>query len=324
LLQLLFDLFADWSVIHYDKKNKISWRMNKRQLGNTDMHISRLGIGLSEIGFGRVGAEVAGDVLNTALDAGINFLDTAECYEDSEELLGRAVSHRRNEFFLATKTGHVSGDFTGKDWSVKIVRDSIDRSLKRMKTDYVDLLQLHSCSVSVLEKGEVIQILQEAKQAGKTRYLGYSGDNDAAQWAVESGLFDTLQTSFNLVDQKARLGLLGKAKAKNMGVIVKRPIANGAWGAAASPSDYADDYFKRAQKMLTLGDIPEAPDDRILLALGFTLAHDEIDTVIVGTKTPKYIQRNIEMLGQLPISKVAIAELYGRFEKLGKNWGQLT
>jgi aryl-alcohol dehydrogenase-like predicted oxidoreductase len=298
--------------------------MDKRQLGKTDMQVTRLGIGLSEIGFGRVGAEVAGDVLNTALDSGINFLDTAECYEDSEELLGRAVSHRRNEFFLATKTGHVSGDFTGKDWSAKIVRDSIDRSLKRMKTDYVDLLQLHSCSVKVLEKGEVIQILQEAKQAGKTRYIGYSGDNDAAQWAVESGLFDTLQTSFNLVDQKARLDLFQKARDKGMGIIIKRPIANGAWGAKASPSDYADDYFKRAQKMLASGEIPEAPDNRILLALGFTLSHNAVDTVIVGTKTPAYVQKNIEMLKQLPISQTAVTELYKRFEHLGKSWSQLT
>lgn len=297
--------------------------MDKRQLGKTDMHVTRLGIGLSEIG-SDVTAETASEVLNTALDIGINFLDTAECYDDSEELLGRAVSHRRKEFFLATKTGHVSGDITGENWSAKVLRDSIDRSLKRMKTDYVDLLQLHSCSVQVLEKGEVIQILQEAKQAGKTRYIGYSGDNDAALWAVESGLFDTLQTSFNLVDQKARFGLLEKAKAKNIGVIVKRPIANGAWGAAKSPSGYADDYFRRSQKMLESGEIPEAPDNRILLALGFTLTHDEVDTAIVGTKTPKYIQGNMDMLKQLPISEKAVAELYKRFEKFGKSWQQLT
>ncbi len=297
--------------------------MDKRQLGKTDMRVTRLGVGLSEIGSG-VTAETASEVLNTALDLGINFLDTAECYGGSEELLGRAVSHRRNEFFLATKTGHVSGDQTGKDWSAKTVRDSIDRSLKRMKTDYVDLLQLHSCSVDVLEKGEVIQILQEAKQAGKTRYIGYSGDNDAAMWAVESRIFDTLQTSFNLVDQNARFGLFEKAKANNMGIIVKRPIANGAWGAKASPSGYAQGYFERSQKMLALGEVLEAPENRILLALGFTLAHDEVDVAIVGTKTPKYIQGNVEMLGELPISDVAIAELYKRFEKLGKDWPQLT
>lgn len=301
----------------------LSYCMEKRQLGQTDIHVTRLGVGLSEIGSG-VSAETASDVLNTALDAGINFLDTAECYNDSEELVGNAVSHRRSEFFLATKTGHTWDDYSGKDWTVKTVRDSIERSLKRLKTEYVDLLQLHSCSVEVLKKGEVTRVLQEAKQAGKTRYIGYSGDNAPALWAVESGLFDTLQTSFNLVDQKARFELFDKAKAKGMGIIVKRPIANGAWGAKSSPSGYAQGYFERSQKMLELGEMPEATDDRILLALGFTLSHEAVDVAIVGTKTPKYMQRNVEMLGELPISDVAIAELYRRFEQLGKNWAQLT
>jgi aryl-alcohol dehydrogenase-like predicted oxidoreductase len=297
--------------------------MEKRQLGKTDMHVTRLGVGLSEIG-SSVTAEIVSDVLNTALDAGINFLDTAECYGDSEELIGRTVSKRRNEFFLATKTGHAWDDYDGQDWTVKTLRDSIDRSLKSMKTDYVDLLQLHSCSIDVLEKGDVVKVLQEAKREGKTRYIGYSGDNAPALWAVESGLFDTLQTSFNLVDQKARFGLFEKAKAKGMGIIVKRPIANGAWGAKSSPSGYAQGYFERSQKMLALGELPEAPDDRILLALGFTLSHDEVDVAIVGTKTPAYMQRNVEMLGELPISNVAIAELHKRFEHLGKSWSQLT
>jgi aryl-alcohol dehydrogenase-like predicted oxidoreductase len=297
--------------------------MEKRQLGKTDMHVTRLGVGLSEIGSG-VSEGIASDVLNTALDAGINFLDTAECYNQSEELVGKAVSHRRSNFFLATKTGHVSGGYDGQEWTAKTVRDSIDRSLKRMKTDYVDLVQLHSCSVDILKKGEVTQVLQEAKQAGKTRYIGYSGDNAPALWAVESGLFDTLQTSFNLVDQKARVELFEKAKAKGMGIIVKRPIANGAWGAKSSPSGYARGYFERSQKMLALGNLPQAPDDRILLALGFTLAHEVVDVAIVGTKTPAYMQRNVEMLGELPIFDAAIAELHKRFEKLGKDWSQLT
>jgi aryl-alcohol dehydrogenase-like predicted oxidoreductase len=298
-------------------------QLDKRQLGNTDMHVTRLGVGLSEIGSG-VSEETASDVLNTALDAGINFLDTAECYNQSEELVGKAVSHRRSEFFLATKTGHVSGGYDGQEWTAKTVRDSIDRSLKRLKTDYVDLMQLHSCSVDILKKGEVTQVLQEAKQAGKTRYIGYSGDNAAALWAVESGMFDTLQTSFNLVDQKARFELFEKAKVKGMGIIVKRPIANGAWGAKSNPSGYAQGYFERSQKMLALGEVPEVPDDRILLALGFTLAHDVVDVAIVGTKTPAYMGRNVEMLGGLPISEVAVAELHKRFEKLGKSWQQLT
>ena len=298
--------------------------MDKRQLGKTDMRVTRLGVGLSEIGRGTE-KERASEVLNIALDGGINFLDTSACYGSSEELVGYAVSSRRDEYYLATKAGHIAGGYQGTEWTEQTISDSIERSLKRMKTDYLDLVQLHSCSVEVLERGEATEAVQKAKQEGKTRYIGYSGDNEAAMWAVESGLFDTLQTSFNLVEQKARFELFDKAKEKGMGIIIKRPIANGAWGAEQSPSDYAKEYFERAKQMQALGELSEAPDNRILLALGFTLAHDAVDVAIVGTKTPKYMRSNIEMVdNNLPISEEVIAELHKRFEEIGKNWEQKT
>jgi aryl-alcohol dehydrogenase-like predicted oxidoreductase len=300
--------------------------MEKRVLGNTGMEVTRLGVGLAEIGFGLTLADEAqaADVLNAALDAGINFLDTAACYDISEELIGRTVAHRRSEYVLATKCGHVTGGYQGQEWTPQTVRDSIDRSLQRLQTDYLDLVQLHSCGIDVLERGEVIQVLQEARQAGKTRFIGYSGDNEAAEWAIESSLFDTLQTSFNLVDQRARLRLFPKAKAKGMGIITKRPIANGAWGAPKSPSDYADQYFERAQVMAKMGPLPGDVEHRILLALGFTYAHDAVDTMIVGTHNPAHMQSNIKWFNsRLPIAKAAVEELQRRFDQVGQDWVQL-
>lgn len=299
--------------------------METRILGKTGLEISRLGIGLAEIGFELSLEEVthAEKVLNTALDHGITFLDTAACYDISEELIGRAVAHRRDDFVLATKAGHITGGYQGQEWTAQTVRDSIDRSLVRMRTDHVDLIQLHTCGVDVLERGDVIRVLQEAKQAGKARFIGYSGDNEGARWAVHSGLFDTLQTSFNLTDQHARLYLFGPAKAQNMGVICKRPIANGAWGASQSPSGYADDYFERYKIMAQPGPIPGAPDHRILLALGFAFAHKEVDTFIVGTRNPQHLEANIEWVNtRLPIAAEAVEELQRRFEELGGHWTQ--
>jgi aryl-alcohol dehydrogenase-like predicted oxidoreductase len=266
-------------------------------------------------------------VLNAALDAGINFLDTSACYGNSEELIGRTVSQRRDEFILATKAGHITGGYEGEAWTPETVRDSIDRSLKRLQTDHLDIIQLHTCSVEVLERGEVIEVLQNAKQAGKTRAIGYSGDNAGALWAVESGLFDTLQTSFNLVDQNARLNLFEPAVAQEMGIIAKRPIANGAWGATSAPSSYAEDYFKRAQTMEALGPVPEAPEHRILLALGFALAHEAVDTAIVGTQNPEHMRTNIAWVeNRLPIAPEAVAALHERFERLAedRDWRQLS
>jgi len=301
--------------------------MQTRTLGKTGLRVSRLGLGLSEIGsfaLTTTDVEKGGRLLNGALDRGITFLDTAACYSNSEELIGRTIAHRRQEYVLATKCGHVTGGYVGDDWSAQTIKDSIDRSLRRMKTDWLDLVQLHSCGLEILKRGEAIRALLDARQAGKTRFVGYSGDNEAAEWAVASGIFDTLQTSFNLVEQRARSRLFPQAKARGMGIIIKRPIANGVWGAARSPSTYADEYFARAQVMASMGPIPGAPENRILLALGFTLAHDEVDTAIVGTRRLRHLQANIALLDALPIAPEAVAELHRRFEQVGQDWMQQT
>jgi aryl-alcohol dehydrogenase-like predicted oxidoreductase len=301
--------------------------MEMRDLGGTGLKVSRLGMGLYEIGDAPTPpteAEVA-QLLNAALDKGINFLDTSACYGASEELIGRTIAHRRQEYVLATKCGHVTGGYKGEEWTAQTIKDSIHRSLVRLQTDYLDLVQLHSCEVDVLERGEAVQALLDAKNEGKTRYAGYSGDNDAARWAVESGLFDTLQTSFNLVDQHARMRLFPLAQARNMGIIVKRPIANGMWGASKSFITYTDDYFERATIMAKDGPIPGAPENRILLALAFTLAHEEVDTAIAGTSNLEHMRANVAWVkSELPIAPEVVEELHRRFASVGEQWIQLT
>ena len=312
--------------------------METRILGNTGLEVSRLGIGLAAIGeeetFDTI--KTVEVVLKTALDQGITFFDTAECYFYSEEMVGQSISDRRSEFLLATKCGHPAGlQESGEydiDWSIEGILLTLDRSLKRLKTDYVDLLQLHSCGVEVLEQGEVIAALTKARDAGKTRFIGYSGDNEAAQWAVDSGHFDTLQTSFSLADQRPRNGLLQKAKAQGLGVIAKRPIANTAWGSPNSPTalkkhtpEYGDEYWKRTQAMAALGPINIPLNDRILMSLGFVMAHEEIDTAIVGTRNPEHLRSNIDLFNNhLPIDDAVIKELYKRWNELDDNWiGQM-
>lgn len=301
--------------------------MEMRQLGNTGLEVSRLGMGLSELGSHLTLAQKgeAGRLLNIALDHGINFLDMAACYGTAEELVGKTIAPRRDEVILATKAGHVVGDYGGPAWTAETIRHSIERSLRRTEAGHLDLVQLHSCSVAVLEQGDVIQALLDAKQAGKTRFIGYSGDNDAAQWAVEHGVFDTLETSFSLVDQQARERLFPLAQGKGMGVIAKRPIANAAWGKKKSPSMYAREYHRRAQIMADMGPIPEAPDNAIVLALGYVLAYDAVDTAIVGTSDPQHLQSNIRWLSEeIPIPQEAVAELERRFDEVGQRWTQET
>ena len=259
-------------------------------------------------------------MLNLALDIGINFLDTAACYASTEALIGAAVSHRRDEFFLASKCGHAV-ETEAEPWTAGLIAESVDRSLRRLNTDYLDILQLHSCELDVLERGEAIEAVIKAREQGKTRFIGYSGDNAAALWAARSGIFDTLQTSFNVVDQSARRELLGAARAAGMGIIIKRPVGNGVWGRTSSPYPYADEYFRRAQAMMEMGPVADAPQDPVMLAMGFLLAHDEVDTAIAGTHNPAHLRANVQMIERdLPIPAAVVEELHRRFDAVGADW----
>ena len=179
--------------------------METRKFGNTDLEVTRLAFGGARIGFEDVTDDQVDALLNGLLDNGVTFLDTAACYDDSEELIGKFVSHRREEYVLASKCGHVAGDATGEPWTADTINHSIDRSLRLLKTDRIDLMQLHSCSAEVLKKGEAVEAVQRAQEAGKVRYLSYSGDGDNALHAIGMGIFATLQTSFNVVDQRRAL-----------------------------------------------------------------------------------------------------------------------
>jgi len=304
--------------------------MERRELGDTGLNVSRLGIGLAEIGFrlSKEEVEKANRVLNTALDNGINFLDTAGCYDISEELIGQTVSARRSEFVLASKTGHMSGECGEDSWSYGCVMASIERSLKRLATDHVDLMQLHSCELSVLERGEAIRALADAREKGMTRFIGYSGDNDAVLWAARSGIFDTIQTSFNLTDQAARYGLLQAVRENRLGLIAKRPIANGTWARKKDPdpsgSGYGSEYFRRQQVMRGNAKLPGEPSDPILASLGFTLGHDEVTVAIIGTTNPDHVKSNIALTEQLPVAAEFINAAHDRFDALGEDWEQRT
>jgi aryl-alcohol dehydrogenase-like predicted oxidoreductase len=295
--------------------------METRKFGNTDLEVTRLAFGGARIGFEDVTDDQVDALLNGLLDNGVTFLDTAACYDDSEELIGKFVSHRREEYVLASKCGHVAGDATGEPWTADTINHSIDRSLRLLKTDRIDLMQLHSCSAEVLKKGEAVEAVQRAQEAGKVRYLSYSGDGDNALHAIGMGIFATLQTSFNVVDQKARLAVLPAAVEAGMGIVAKRPIANGALGKAASPYSYADAYWDRSRAMT----VPDgAPKDGIELALRFTLSHDAIDTAIVGTTKLANAQANIASLANGPLDGEVITSLHEQFDRLGADWNPQT
>lgn len=286
--------------------------MEKRRFGNTDMHVSVLGFGGSEIGYQGVNVRDVKNLLASALDAGLNVIDTAECYRESEELIGEAVSDRRSDFYLFTKCGHAAG-FAEPDWTPAMLQKSIERSLARLKTDHVDLIQLHSCSEDMLRQGDVIDILRRAKEAGKTRYIGYSGDRSAARYAIECGAFDALQTSVNIADQEPIELTIPHAAARNMGVIAKRPIANAAWKTKEKPTEaYHHAYWERLQK-LQYDFLEGNLSDAVGVALRFTLSIPGVQTAIVGTTQPGRWQENARLLERGPLPEEMFAAIRRRF-----------
>jgi aryl-alcohol dehydrogenase-like predicted oxidoreductase len=275
--------------------------MERRRLGKTGMEASVLGFGGSEIGYQRASLKSVERLLGSALDAGLNVIDTAECYEDSEELIGRAVGGRRGDYSLFTKCGHARGEWRA-DWRPDALLRSIERSLKRLRTDRVDLVQLHSCSLDVLKRGDAITALETARQRGWTRLIGYSGDGAAAKWAVESGRFDTLQTSVSIADQEALELTLPIAREREMGVIAKRPIANVAWRYARKPAEsYYQEYWSRL-RALDYPFLKGKAAGAVRTALRFTLSVPGVHTAIVGTTKPDRWRENAALLsdGRLP------------------------
>src|SRR5262249_31747584 len=241
---------SPWSVGSRSTSGRArSSPMEQRQLGRTDIVASVLGFGGSEIGYERASLRTVEHLLGSALDAGLNVVDTAECYEDSEELIGKAIGGRRSQFCLFTKCGHAGG-WGRANWRPKALLSGIERSLKRLRTDHLDLIQLHSCSLAELRKGDVIAALEQARERGWTRYIGYNGDADAARYAVECGRFDTLQTSVSVADQQAIDLTLPLARSRGVGVIAKRPLANVAWRYARKPSEpYYQTYWSRLRRL---------------------------------------------------------------------------
>ncbi|MCQ4085562.1 aldo/keto reductase [Saccharibacillus sp. JS10] len=287
--------------------------MEKRTYGNTGMDVSVLGFGASEIGSG-VSQNDVDKLLGSAIDEGLNIIDTAECYGDSEELIGRAISHRRDDFYLFTKCGHASR-IDGADWDPVTLAATIDRSLKRLQVDHVDMIHLHSCSEEVLRKGEVIEVLQRAKQDGKTRFIGYSGDTTDALYAVQTGVFDSLETSLNVADQEVIDLTLPEAIKRNMGVTVKRPIANAAWlFDNVDPDDYAYVYWKRLRE-LQYGF--QSEEDSVATALRFTLSTPGVHTAIVGTTKPDRWHQNAKLLEAGALDQA-------RYDEIRRRWHEIA
>ena len=278
--------------------------MRYRTLGRTGLAVSELGFGAWEIGWTPLeeGEEI-GRLLNQALDQGINFVDSSAAYRWSEELIAKYIGHRRHEFIFATKCGswrvqQPNGQWVQTlDYSAAAIAPQIDRSLLRLKTDCIDLIQLHSPSYDDLVNGDGLDGLKKAQKQGKVRFIGLSADEDAAVKAVEMGAFDTLQISYNILQDEVAL-IIAAARANNMGIIIKEPIASALFERPC-PEGGQKRLWDRAQQRLgpeVIGDLP-----RVGASLRWLLSNPDIHTAIVGTTNLNHLKENIASANQGPL-----------------------
>jgi hypothetical protein len=224
-----------------------------------------------------------------------------------------------------TKCGHAplgsaserAAGYAQPDWDLAMLARSIERSLKNLRTDHFDVMQFHSPSLATLKDGRVIEVLHKARERGQARFVGCSADSDEAVYVVESGAFDTLQTSLNIADQETIDRVLPKAAARGMGVIVKRPIANAAWRhGKRPPADwYTRPYWDRLQK-LDYDFLRRGIEDAVAIALRFTLGTVGVTTAIVGTTRPERVAQNIVHAGAGPLPPLEYEAIRARWRSV--------
>lgn len=299
--------------------------MQRRRFGRTGLEVSVLGFGAAPAAFLHTERARASEVLNELLDAGVNLIDTAAAYPGSEEFLGEFFHHRRNDFVLVSKCP----DWGEENWTAARVAASIDRSLSRLRTDRIDVMLLHSCSLDKLQQGELIEALAKARDAGKIRFAGYSGDNDAAAYAAAHPELAVLETSINIVDQINIDTALPIAQRHDVGVIVKRPLANACWRDLASREgmykSYAKSYTERLPRLnltpASLGFAATPHRAWAEIALRFVLNLRDAHTAIAGTTNPDHARINLEDVAKGPLPENVFQKIRSAFRTADPDGG---
>ena len=298
--------------------------MRKNVLGRTGLSVTQLGFGAMELRGPKVwhGREVSEEqseaVLHAVLDAGINFIDTAPDYGPSEERIGRYISSRRNEYFLATKCGCDPKDVgdrweTPHTWTRNRLMRNIAESLQRMKTDHVDVLQLHNPGAKRVPGGrlvpvpwdELIATLQDIRAQGMTRFIGVSHTLPMLDECVVMGAFDTFQIPYSCLEPQHH-DAITRAADSGAGVIIRGGVARGGPESAMAMQERAD-LWQRARLADVTGDM--TPAEAILR---YTLSHPHCHTTIVGTLNPAHLAENLAAAERGPLPKTLYDEIRSR------------
>lgn len=298
--------------------------MKRHPFGKTGFDVSVLGFGSAPIGYLNADQERVSAILNLMLDSGVNVIDTGASYPGSEELIGRAIGHRRNEFVVITKCGGKLPDLSEGMWTPELITKTVERSLKNLGVEQLDVMLLHSCDLKTLQDGRLIEPLLKARQAGKIKFLGYSGDNEAAVHAAGLDDIAVIETSINITDQIDIDKVLPICRARNLGVLAKRPIANACWKDVSQQQGlykaYAKTYTERLSQMqLKPADLGFTDADWPEIALRFTLSQGGVHSAIIGTQSIESAKANIANAEKGPLPAQVVQKIRDAFAAADPN-----
>lgn len=292
-----------------------------RVLGRTGLEVTTLAYGAMELRGAPKGRDLVDEdvsqLLNTVLDSGITLIDTSIDYGLSEELIGRHVGHRRDEFVLASKCGcplvedpDLPTRMGPHDYSRENIVAGVEQSLRRLRTDRLDVLQVHlTPSREVLEADDVIATLRDLQAEGKVRYLGMSGTLPHLDDHIAMGVFDVLQIPYSIVQPQHGASIEAAAVA-GAGVIVRggaaRGVPSGGERAAERNPELTDVWGRAGLEDLLDG------MSAMEFTLRATLSHPGMTTNIVGTLNPAHLEQNIEATRKGPLPAEVLAEAQRR------------
>ncbi|UJW57257.1 aldo/keto reductase [Bacillus sp. A116_S68] len=315
--------------------------MNYRRLGSTDLKLSELSFGTWAIGgaWGKTSDREALEGLNKAIEHGVNFFDTADVYGEgrSEKLLAKATKGKKYDIYIASKfcrSGDIHDPLT---YSEPSVRKYLEKSLKRLNREYIDLYQIHCPPIKILQEGNVFNVLDKLQKEGKIRYYGVSVET------VEEGLLcldqqnvRALQVIFNIFRQKPVVDLFPKAIDKGVGILARVPLASGLLTGKFSEGDqFSEDdhrHFNKDGDQFNVGEtfagipfdkgvklskelawIAHERESMATAALKWILEHHAVSTVIPGFKTADQVERNLKAVHEKKFSQremTRLAEFY--------------
>ena len=294
--------------------------MEMRRLGRTGFEVSSLGYGAMELR--KVDEGQSDRLLNAALDAGINFVDTAPDYGVSEERIGRAISHRRSEYLLASKCGcnvpRAEDDRTQHIWTREMVMHNIEMSLRLLKTDCLDLWQIHSATADEIRESDVAEAIREVQQQGKVRAIGYTAPtNRAPKCGLDDvieflswDLFDVFQVPYCAVGRIHEHTITAAAQ-KDAGMIVRGALKPGI--SKVHGKDRWEDLWETAG----LDELMDPSENRFAFMLRFAMTHPDFSTIIVGTRDPAHLAENVTTADKGPLSSDVYAEARKRLDAAG-------